>query len=286
MAVAYASSTLNISLNSTGDTDMTLPSGSAAGDVVFVFASWYGNASETYEFNTNFSMIISNEGFGGSNRKHSVGYRTLDSTDISNGYIRVNSGAGFSSTGRAHLVRVTGGDATTIVADYAYDADDDTSKTFANTITPPNPDCLLLFYIAAAANVTMSSQAITTSNPSWTELHDASYNDGANYNSESISYATRTQTTATGDSSATLSGNATAGGTIIAIQPVISASTTLDAAGIVTLTTPEPSFVLGNIIPVDSAGTVTLSTPEPTISTSTKTAWTNETKPSTTWTNE
>lgn len=80
------------------------------------------------------------------------------------------------------------------------------SLTFANTVTPTNGYQLILMPIFAtgASLSSMSAHAVATSNPTWTELYDNS--SVANYNM-SLAYATRDQSTATGNSSATASNN-------------------------------------------------------------------------------
>jgi len=226
MAVAYATSTLDVSLNSVGVTNMTLPSGSAVGDIVFVFSSFYGNSSEEYDF-TGLTMMDVKVSFdSGSNRFAYSGYKVLDSTDISNGYLVASSSDGFSSVGRAHLIRVTGGSTVGLVHDDSVDTDSDTSKVFGNTVTPAGADSLILFYVAAGMNGSISAQAITTDNPSWTELSDSAFNSGANYVTHAIAYASRTAVTATGDSSCTLSTNSRAFGVIVAIQPQLDVTVT------------------------------------------------------------
>lgn len=72
--------------------------------------------------------------------------------------------------------------------------------TFTNsTITPNTANSVLLFFIWKVGTVkTFSNYAITTDNPSWTEISDVNTTLGIDH-SISCAYANRSQTTATGD---------------------------------------------------------------------------------------
>lgn len=260
---------------------VTKPSGLAAGDLM-IFHYSYNDATDTASTISGWTHEVSN--YGGT-IKTGLQWKVADSGDVAASDFTL----GFTGTVGSPLGAVLR--ITDYVVDGLLNENKDTGangdSTLAMGVTPLYTNNLLLFFLSNNEGLTTTTYSIATSNPSWTEQYDI---QGGSITTLSCASATRTQTTATGDASFTYgaggSGNEDFYGILVAIETPASVSTTLDAAGIVTLTTPEPSFVLGNIIPVDSAGTMTLSTPEPTISTSTKTAWTNETKPSTTWTNE
>lgn len=108
--------------------------------------------------------------------------------------------------------------------------DDNTSPSYTNTITPSKSDSLLIMtnWFPTTSLKTISGQAITTSNPTWTEAFEQSNDTGAG--TLAMAYATRTATTATGNSTATVSG---AGApvtpsisSVLAIKRIVDFSTT------------------------------------------------------------
>lgn len=95
---------------------------------------------------------------------------------------------------------------------YASNGDGDdnaTNPTFTNTVTPLTASALLLFLVAvqqANSNSAISGYAVTTSNPSWTEAYD--FDDNGSTDAARVlagAYATRPETTATGNSTVAIS---------------------------------------------------------------------------------
>lgn len=110
------------------------------------------------------------------------------------------------------------------------------------TITPSIADSLILFFMSAGAALPgFSAYAMATSNPSWTEAYDVSY-DNANADlSIAFAYASRPETTGTGNVTATISADLFWSGLVMAIAPQITTtvadSTTLTDAALMGLST-------------------------------------------------
>lgn len=81
---------------------------------------------------------------------------------------------------------------------------DDATPSWANTITPSVADCMLVMsiYTRDASAGATSAYAIATDNPTWTERSEA-FNS---IHGMAVATGPRSQTTATGNSSATLDG--------------------------------------------------------------------------------
>lgn len=146
---------------------------------------------------------------------------------------------------------------------------------FANTITPAVANSLLIMAVVCIQGQgNQSSYAVVTSNPTWTEIFD--FNTASNGGmSFSLATATRSQTTATGNSSVSSTVGATADwtGIIIAVTPSkdfsIAESTTLSDTTLsnITLLTND-SITLSDLTDIDTNNII------------------NQTKNSSTWLNQ
>jgi len=178
------------------------------------------------------------------------------------------------------IVRLTGDFHSTPFAVYGQDDEVSTvSPTYTTTVTPNNANSLLLYFVGATVSTgimggtSVSNYAVTTSNPSWTEAFDVTTNIGSNGDIQcSMAYATRPQITATGNSTATISGARSSSAVIVVCRPKI-------------LVTISDTLVL-----VDSLKKVIRKTISSTLSlvdtltTGKSRKWTKRTKPTTTWT--
>lgn len=217
MAVAYGSiSNSGWQISSTAV--VTKPSGLAVGDIMIAYC-----AGDMTSFPTGFTSIGSTTA-GGNNYKTNLGYKVADSSDVAaTNFTFTLNGA---TTNICVLVRVTGSSvaSSTIVSSGAL-----VSNTATPSITGLTPysrgDILLFqFWHGSDAVTAVSSYAIATSNPTWTEILDttaAGGNAGCG-----IAYATRSQLTATGNFSAA-GGNASTdwGGWLISFSPSLNFST-------------------------------------------------------------
>lgn len=194
-------------------------------------------------------------------------YKIADSGDVAASDFTFTSTA--SVLQFASITRITG--ASTIGVAYMYGegtANDTSTPSIAAGVTPKSyGDSVLLlqFWFGTPAITSISTYAIATSNPSWTEAYDVT--NGANYTA-SMAYGTRPELTATGNISCA-GGDASTDwiGQLLAI-PVPSTFTFSETA---TLTESFPNTVLVNIAETASL-TETISNPAK--------KWTNQNKSS------
>lgn len=208
MAVAYRSSTSYSSIPNTS-TNVTLPTGATAGDMLVAYYAYYGNSDSGGTVSASSSGGMSRVGSEekiGSDRFFGVYRGILNSTDISNNYVTVTGSNSYSYTGKWFFVCVSDNPSTSLLSASAAGGTSST-PSFSNSITPLSDSGISLLFISSDANVTGSSYAIATDNPTYTEIFDTTSNSGANYISMHIAYSnTRTSSSATGNSSCTLSG--------------------------------------------------------------------------------
>ena len=227
MAIAVASvTTRNFDISGTSSTNVTLPSGTAEGDLLLIFLVYSANTNESYSFT--YDGLIYNDivvtSPSSSDQQLYVGYRTATAGDISNGYLTFNSGDNYSSSGGAIILRITGsGGGSFIQNNDDYPVGATTTPSYDVTITPNYANSLLVFcevdgIYNGATTQSASNYAIANDNPSWTEAGDIVQNDsdGAHM---AVAYAVRPETTATGNASCTLGFAKISGGFLFAIAP-------------------------------------------------------------------
>ena len=197
----------------TGDTNassivLNKPSGVVDGDLMVAIIAW--NSGSAYTLTTLSGWtLIRNTNTDSANLNISSFYKIASSEGSSYTWSFSNSVEAVGAT-----IRIDTFNSSTPV-DTSNGAStsggNTTSLTFADTITPSLANELILFPILArnssARNLTgHSAQAVTTDNPTWTEILDilldvAGGSEGTmNF---SIAYSNRSATTATGNSSAT-----------------------------------------------------------------------------------
>lgn len=195
----------------------------------------------------------------------------------------------FSSTGNNYgvIMRVDGHASSGFLTDFAVATGSGTTLTFANNVDPV-ANSLLIFAVGHSQNDgnsnTISTYAITTSNPSWTELYDMN-DTTVDSGGLSVAYATRLEATNTGNYTAASSGADTlAVGILIAVQPPVSVTA---SPSVITsaLSVQDPTVSAGATIS-PSVVDITTSVIAPTVSFPTP-DWTNQSKSSAdTWTNQ
>lgn len=151
------------------------------------------------------------------------------------------------------------------------------SPSFTSTVTPNTANSVLLFclgvYVNSSATRTSSAYAVTTSNPTWTEELDQNVNTGSSCFQMAVASATRSQITATGNASCTMSSSCTdLSNIMLVIRPQIQATITDTVT-----TTDSVTKLISKVI------TETISLVE-TITKVKSRLWTKKTKPSNTWT--
>lgn len=246
------------------------------------------------------SQVNSNSGMAGT----VVFYKIATSGDVAASNFAFTNASGEGMGMAAAIYRISGAGASPTAA-----GDNDDSKTgtmtFTNTITPSAANSLLLFLYTGTAGITpdgvISSYAITNDNPTWDEKYDQNADLNAffgagvgRYPIMSGAVATRTATTATGDS--TCSGSVEQirmAGVMVVVSPSVDVTATPALlSGTFSIGVPSPTN--NNVAtPATLNGTFTINTPTPSIpaniwgnSTKNSSSFTNETKNSSTFTNE
>lgn len=286
MAVAYRSSTSYGSIPNTS-TNVTLPTGATAGDMLVAYYAYYGNSGSGGTVSASSSGGMSRVGSEekiGSDRFFGVYRGILNSTDISNNYVTVTGNNSYSYTGKWFFVCVSDNPSTSLLSASAAGGTSST-PSFSNSITPLSDSGISLLFISSDANVTGSSYAIATDNPTYTEIFDTTSNSGANYISMHIAYSnTRTSSSATGNSSCTLSGGPNSLCFNLLIENPRNVNLSMPVGNVtVSGATPSITIDLNFSMPV---GALTISSPTITLTTSENNVWTEETKNPTTWTEE
>lgn len=224
MSALYQSSSVTNLIN-TGTLTISKPSGVVDGDLMIAIIHLnYNNTVITINAPAGWTLIrTTNATTNGSSIRS---YRKVASSEGSS--YDWTSSAGNPTGWGGSILRITEFNTSTpVLADNgAGSTGSATSLTFADTVTPTAGYQLILFPVTAeSATGTMSTYAVATSNPSWTELYD---NNAVGNTIMSLAYATRVEATATGDSSVTCTGTVESwAGQLIVIDRLYSFSTTV-----------------------------------------------------------
>lgn len=210
LAVASASSTIGTVSNSC---TVNKPSGLSAGDLMvaqFGQIDTNGNL-QTMTPPAGWITIRTDDGGIGqtANARSQLSYKVANNSDVITASFTgtmTNSGTGVGTIA-GNIARITG---TTVglsipSAQNAAMGAGGTSETYAMTITPPDANSLLLFFMCRNQDCTSSNYAIVTSNPTWTNIWDNTTTTAGEAISLTLAAAVRTATTATGDASDTVS---------------------------------------------------------------------------------
>jgi len=200
--------------------------------------------------------------------------KQADSADVAASNFTFTAPANSTGHMLAHVARVTNG---AFVAGSTVSVDSTSGASItASTFTPTRADSLMLgfFYVYDTSIPTTSSFAIATSNPTWTERASNTVNDSTNDSRLTFYTASRPESTATGTVTGTTGSGSSGCVAIAALAPQVNGS--------VTPTTKLNAYALS---PTQSARLDAIAE-DPTYRSRRQTNWQNETKPSTTWTNE
>lgn len=195
MAVAYQSTSNSGWVAGTNKT-ATKPSGLAVGDILiahlYAVVGYSGITPPSGWTQIGYSTISTGDGTGW------YYYKIADSSDVAATDFTFTFD--IASEGILALIRVSGGDQN--FANWKYGGND---KTASNTGTPsiaagvtPNVANSLLLQLWSGVDgaTAFSNYAIATNDPSWTEAYDVTYSGQRDI---AMAYATRPETTATGN---------------------------------------------------------------------------------------
>lgn len=175
---------------------ITKPTGLAAGDLMVAHLV-LGDATATYATPSGWTVA-------GTAQRSNVTYQTImykiaDSADAAATDFTFTIGTSEPRAGA--ILRISGfNPVQPIDSIYSGAAENTVSPSFATGLTPTHASSLLIMFTSNNVGRNVSSQAIATSNPSWTEAYDMT--DGS-FGGFACAYATRTEVTALGDGSFT-----------------------------------------------------------------------------------
>lgn len=251
------------------------PTGLAAGDLMVAIANDGGDRGITPP--AGWSSIIVNVVSGGSLLTSSF-YKVADSSDAAASNFTFTYAV--ATNGQGVILRLTGAGTGSPINASNSDTDESVTATPTLTmgITQSNADCMLIFGFSHNQSVGVSSYAVTTDNPSWTEDYDGAVT-GSGACAMAIAHGSRAQATATGDATATIgAGNANKiGGILIAVNPTISVTSTPSAI-VLTSTIPSQGVSASSTI-TSSAIALNATVNSQTVS-ATDGRWTNKAKSS------
>lgn len=237
MAIAYASHSFNTPTG--GETQaLTKPTGLAVGDlmVAHVHSRTSGDA---WSVPANWTQVV-----GASTDSNAVFYKVADSGDVAASSFNLSRNA--SEVIGGSIVRITGASTSFQTDSDTYANSGGTSASFSGGVTPA-ANSLLLFFTAAYSTggntMTITDQAITTSNPSWTELYDGGTTTDVDL-WMSGAYANRPEATGTGNYTCTLATTSgSTDGILISIQEVV--NVTVSPAVVSVIATVQAPSVTG-----------------------------------------
>lgn len=274
----------------------THPSGLAAGDMLIASISCVTGGANDHDYTTPSGWTVIEDVNSGSNNNvvHKIYGKIAEASDVSAGSttFTATGTTGEMDNAIALMARVTGTNgftsvAANIVSSSSLNASPSSSHSFTG-VTTQSVETVLLLCTASEitdGDINFSGYSVVNNNPTWTEELDV-YNEPSGVaNNAAMASALYAYKQATGNASVSFDTN---GGSIasalIAVTENINATVTPSTLALAaTLNTPTMSAGV-SFEPTTLALAPTLNTPTPKATTGT--AWTNKTKPSTTWTNQ
>lgn len=272
-ATPQSFSTGNTGSSLTANITVNLPSGTVAGDLCIASYFHFNTSAETLGTGFTQKYRFSSVSFGSS----VIASKIVTSGDITTG--SYTFAVATNDLQHLTLIRVTGSKGVNAVN--AFNSGTTASSTGVTSagITPLDANSTIMFFVNTEGNANANSTsgyAIVTSNPTFTELYDQDYLQGANHISYAMAYGTRTAITATGNGTATNARAADNIGILIAVAPLVLAT----ASDTVTVTDSMTISKMLNIL-ISEVVLVTDS-----IVIFTQRVWTNIIKSVTTWVNK
>jgi hypothetical protein len=253
---------------------VTKPTGLAVGDLM-IFHYAYNDASDTPDTISGWTHEVNNATFGLGHT--GLQWKIADSGDVAASNFTLTF-SGTVGSPVAGLIRIDGYASAGLLNDSGNLQPNTSSPTYTNTVTPTTPNALILFFTANNEGKAVNDDyAIVTDNPSWSELYDV---QGSTAASVALGYATRTETTATGNSSCSLaggSGTVDSYGILVAIPSIT--NVTVSPSVITIVTSVQSPTITGGATVSPAVIEMTASMQDPAI-TITPAKWLNQNKSS------
>lgn len=292
-------STSTVSANDASSLTITKPLGVAVGDLLLLIAN--GNNLSTYPTCTGFTQILTSSADGNEDTCLALLYRIADASDVSASNYTVDV-TGTDNQGAAAMLRVSGwvsgnplfasSASSTVIDSASYSIGQS-----GLSITRPGQQLLIIAgnHKSDDDYADYSGYSITSSdsNPTWTVLAnnvDYTTASGAKENTFFVAYAVSTDTSTITAYSADVASSITGGIDSDAYFFAVFVAP-IDATGTNALLSVSPTVFDNAGVDVGGNGTNALLEVEPEFfnqsgSGTTRTAWVNESKPTTSWNNE
>lgn len=281
MAIAYES----IVINDFRDTPPTItnevftkPTGLAVGDTMIAILTYNTNSNDDPTAEDGWTLLYLSE----ISTRNACFYKIADADDVSASNFTFSYP--FNPTGSGGCLMRWSGVGQVNAGSVYRDLSNTSTPTFTTGVTPSVANSYLIMVVYSENTISNTSNyAITTDNPTWTEIVDI--NEAGPDMNMAVAYASRPETSATGNFSATLSSTvASVFGRLIYLSPRADVNLSMPV-GTLALTSPTPSLIIDAIFPMP-VGLLSITGNAPTLTTSEKDVWTEETKNSATWTEE
>lgn len=277
MAIAYESiATTDFNEVSPGTLTITKPTGLAVGDMMIANLVWNSNDTEAPTLPSGWTQLFHST----TGTKSAMAYKVADSGDVAASNF-VFTLAGTVSASGGSIMRWSGVgqiDAGSVYRDLSTTA----TPTFTTGVTPSVADSYLLFiYYCEFTLNAVGSYAITTNNPTWVEV--AQETNVSPDLTMAIAYASRPETTATGNFSCTTENSIGSHfGRLIVLSPTTNVNLSMPVIN-VTSSLVAPSLTIDVNFQMPTID-VSSSLVAPTIKVNEKTQWIDTEKGSKTWT--
>lgn len=210
MAIAIAS-TSNISVASSAGQTIPVPSGLTVGDLLIAHIALDINVTNSLNTPSGWTVIRTDDF---STNESVLLWKVATSTEVSNGLVYTTTAEAKNGGG---LFRITGANTSNPISGSSQGTGNTSSFNLAIGLTPSYANSAYFIFVTGQTTATTSAQAIATSNPTWTEAYDSN-NVSLNM---SGAYATRSQTTATGNVSFTMSSSSNNQGQLLIVNPSV-----------------------------------------------------------------
>ena len=204
------------------------PSGLAVGNIMIAHCGWGNRTSPTAVTPPAGWTEIHFSASGASIAGYSA-WKIATSSDVAASDFTFTIDGSGDAVNKGVIMRISGGRETTIATVSNEASTGPTSTVTVGTITPTEANSFLVFLVAAGvptSPITVGTYAIATSNPTWTEQYDENYDSGSTAVTIAAATATRPETTATGNWTASISQSEHHASHVFAIYPQVTITKT------------------------------------------------------------